>query len=346
MRFLNPGRTDLTAPERLATMLGPVAMSPPAPFGADHVGPGTGDAPPAASLRSPSTSEHLGTERLGRFPGESCGPFPVERADEQDEQDEQDGPDGPDGQNGPDEPDRPPEHRSPLRQALRQPAERWGALRRLLEGGRADPGLPGARALAVTGIGAALVAGGYLWLSRPQPEPFPAGPGTATLAVPADARGRGPGSAPAVAASPPVVVHVAGRVRRPGVVTLPAGARVTDAIRAAGGVRPGTGTGALNLARRITDGEQILVAVPGAMAAQGGQQPTDGTSATGPATSLDLNAATSEQMQRLPGVGPVLAQRIIDFRTRQGGFRSVEDLRQVTGIGARRFTDLKALVRV
>ncbi|MCW2883734.1 MAG: competence protein ComEA helix-hairpin-helix repeat protein [Streptosporangiaceae bacterium] len=236
------------------------------------------------------------------------------------------------------------------------PPERWGALRRLLESGRADPGLPGARALIVAGIGAALVAGGCLWLSRPHPEPAPVSgrvsapvsAGVASLAVPADAPGRGPGAAGPAAASPPVVVHVAGRVRSPGVVTLPPGARVTDAIKAAGGVRPGAGTGTLNLARKVVDGEQILVGVPGAPAAPAGPAAAGGPDPGGgdPAAALDLNAATSEQIQRLPGVGPVLAQRIIDFRTQQGGFRAVEDLRQVSGIGARRFADLKERVRV
>jgi competence protein ComEA len=196
---------------------------------------------------------------------------------------------------------------------------------------------------------AAVVAGGFLWLSRPRPEPVPAAAAAASLAVPAAASSRAPGSVPPVAGSSQILVHVAGRVRRPGVVTLPAGARVTDAIKAAGGVRHGTGTGALNLARKVIDGEQILVGVsgaPGGAAPPGGSQPAGGAQAADPEAPLDLNAATSEQFQRLPGVGPVLAQRIIDFRTQQGGFRAVEDLRQVTGIGARRFAELKDLVRV
>jgi competence protein ComEA len=148
-------------------------------------------------------------------------------------------------------------------------------------------------------------------------------------------------------------VHVAGRVRRPGVVTLPAGARVADAIKAAGGTRPGSGTGTLNLARKVTDGEQILVGIRSPAAAQAGPgsagtagAPVGAPAGGTPSAPLDLNAATSEEMQRLPGVGPVLAQRIIDFRTQQGGFRTVAELRQVTGIGARRYADLKDLVRV
>src|SRR5262249_26642275 len=137
-----------------------------------------------------------------------------------------------------------------------------------------------------------------------------------------------------------VVVHVAGKVRRPGVVTLAAGARVTEAIKAAGGPRPGAGIGSLNLARRVVDGERILVGQPGAAA------PAGAAGGGGQGTPLDLNAATLEQFQQLPGVGPVLAQRIVDYRTQHDGFRSVEQLREVTGIGARRFTDLRALVQV
>jgi competence protein ComEA len=310
MRFLDSGRMVATAPERLATMLGPVAMHPPESlpyaFGNGATSP-AGHTPPAASLRSsprPPDGDpppgHLRSERLGE-PGGSDG-LP----------------------------------------------ERWGALRRMLENRRVDPGLPGARALALAGIGAALVAGGYLWLSLPRPQPVPAPAGAASLAVPAGAGRRSPSAGPAVAASPPVVVHVAGRVRRPGIVTLPAGARVTDAIKAAGGVRPGTSTDALNLARKVADGEQILVGTPGSAAAQGVQAAPGSTGSAGsaPATPLDLNVATSEQMQQLPGVGPVLAQRIIDYRTQHGGFRTVEELRQVTGIGARRFAELKDLVRI
>jgi competence protein ComEA len=211
--------------------------------------------------------------------------------------------------------------------------------------GRLDPGLPGARALAAVGVLAALVAGGYLWMSRPAPRPAPE-PAAASLAVPPSTPG--PPAMPGRSPSTVVVVHVAGKVRRPGVVTLPSGARVGDAIRAAGGLRPGAGTGALNLARRVVDGEQIPVgtpAAPGAPAsASAGAAP--GVPGAAPGTPLDLNAATLEQFQQLPGVGPVLAQRIIDYRTQHGGFRSVEQLREVSGIGERRFADLRALVRV
>jgi competence protein ComEA len=135
-----------------------------------------------------------------------------------------------------------------------------------------------------------------------------------------------------------VVVDVAGRVRRPGLVTLPMGSRVADALRAAGGAKPGTDLTTLNLARKLVDGEQIVVGVPGAAPVAGAPP--------GPATPLDLNTATAEQLDGLPGVGPVLAQRIVDWRTAHGGFTSVAQLRQVTGIGDSKFADLQPLVRV
>lgn len=144
------------------------------------------------------------------------------------------------------------------------------------------------------------------------------------------------------AASAQVVVDVAGKVRRPGLVTLPAGSRVADAIRAAGGVRPGTDLTSLNLARKLVDGEQILVGVPGAAAPAASGS---GGSAS-PVNPINLNTASADELDQLPGVGPVLAQRIVDWRTAHGGFTSVSQLRQVTGIGDSKFADLQPLVRV
>lgn len=150
------------------------------------------------------------------------------------------------------------------------------------------------------------------------------------------------GISPAPSQAEELVVDVEGKVRQPGIVRVPTGSRVIDAIEAAGGAEPGTDMSALNLARKLADGEQIFVGVP---PPPGAEQPPIGPAdpSTGP---LDLNTATLEQLEDLPGVGPVLAQRIIDYRTAHGGFRSVDQLREVTGIGEHRFAELKELVRV
>ncbi len=143
-----------------------------------------------------------------------------------------------------------------------------------------------------------------------------------------------------------VVVDVAGKVRRPGLVRLPAGSRVDDAIRAAGGALPGTDLTAVNLARVVVDGEQIMVG-PGPPAAAGSAPTTaTGSGTTLSAAPINLNTATETQFETLPGVGPVLAQRIVDWRTEHGRFDSVDQLRQVSGIGDAKFSELRSLVTV
>jgi competence protein ComEA len=146
-----------------------------------------------------------------------------------------------------------------------------------------------------------------------------------------------------------IVVDVSGKVRRPGIQRLPAGSRVADALQAAGGVRPGTNTDGLNRARFLVDGEQVVVGGPPPAADSAppgtGAAGAAGAGAAGaPSALVSLNTATAEQLQTLPGVGPVLARRIIDYRTQHGGFRSVDQLREVSGIGERRFADLRSLV--
>ena len=148
----------------------------------------------------------------------------------------------------------------------------------------------------------------------------------------------------APAASLGVVVHVAGLVARPGLVRLPDGSRVADAIEAAGGVTRRRAADTVNLARLVVDGEQILVGAPGTGAAI-----ADGPSPAGPTMSppvIDLNTATVDQLDALPGVGPVLAGRIITWRTTNGRFRSVEELGEVSGIGDAILANLRPLVRV
>jgi competence protein ComEA len=182
-----------------------------------------------------------------------------------------------------------------------------------------------------------VVAGFIAWRSRPHAEPVAAEP--APVEASAEATVEGGGATPR---GGEVVVAVAGKVRRPGLVRLPAGARVADALAAAGGALPGTDVSLLNLARKVVDGELILVGVTAAPDPGGGGQL--GAPASG--GKVNLNTATLAQLDALPGVGPVLAQRILDHRDRHGGFRAVSDLRQVDGIGDARYEQLKELVTV
>ncbi|MET9484939.1 ComEA family DNA-binding protein [Streptomyces sp. NPDC006638] len=187
-------------------------------------------------------------------------------------------------------------------------------------------------ALAVVLVVAGVLAAQHFWSARPRSVRAPQTVRAAAV-VP-------PSAPPSAAAADRVVVDVGGKVRRPGVLRLPAGSRVADALRAAGGVEPGADTTALNRARVLMDGEQVVVGVP---APPVGAAPTGGPAR--PAEPIGLNTATAEQLDTLPGVGPVLAQHILDYRTEHGGFRSVDELREVNGIGDHRFADLSPLVR-
>jgi competence protein ComEA len=151
---------------------------------------------------------------------------------------------------------------------------------------------------------------------------------------------------PTAAPAPTLVVQVVGPVVRPGIVRLPEGSRVVDAIRAAGGLRSGSSAGAVNLARKLLDGEQLVVgpgAPAGGIAAGGAGSASGAGVASGP---IDLNTAGLAELDTLPHVGPVLAQRIIDWRDSHGHFASVDELREIAGIGSRIFTALSPLVRV
>jgi competence protein ComEA len=139
-----------------------------------------------------------------------------------------------------------------------------------------------------------------------------------------------------------LAVHVAGHIRRPGLVRLPAGSRVQDAIRAAGGATSGADLDAVNLARKLVDGEQVLIPGPGDPPPL---SPDAGAAPGTPTAPLDLNTATVEQLDTLPGVGEVTASRIVAYRTAHP-FTTVDELLEVPGIGQRRFDQLKDLVTV
>lgn len=189
-----------------------------------------------------------------------------------------------------------------------------------------------------------LLAGGILFLnvrSRPArvmvTEAAPKKPEAAASPSKSSSAGSSKSNRPAEK----VVVHVGGAVARPGVYELPKGARVNDAVALAG-AQAEANLDAVNLASKLSDGQRIYIPKKGqpAPAIVG-----DGSSTEG-GFPLDLNSATAEDLDKLPGVGEVLAKRIVDYRTSHGGFRSVEELQRVDGIGSRKFQELKDKVKV
>jgi len=221
---------------------------------------------------------------------------------------------------------------------------------------RADPGRAGVIGLAVVGVIAVLVT--VFTLVRDKAPPV------ASAKLPpvemVSSASPTPGPAPPNTDGP-VVVSVVGLVHKPGLVTLAPGARIADALTAAGGALDGADLIGLNMARRVTDGEQIIVgivAAPGQPAAMGSSissgpataAPTDAPPAAGktpsPGGLVDLNAATVEELDTLPGIGPVTAAAIIAWRDANGRFTSVDQLSDVDGIGPARLEKLRDLVRV
>ncbi|MFG1609378.1 ComEA family DNA-binding protein [Actinoplanes sp. NPDC049265] len=206
-----------------------------------------------------------------------------------------------------------------------------------------DIGRPGVKALAVVAALVVIIAAFLAWRARPHTETVVPDEPRPPASVLQDEKDPLVVPSPSGAAPAPVVVAVAGKVVKPGLVTLPAGARVADALAAAGGAKRGVDPGPLNLARKVVDGELIMV---------GGPQPSGGAVApaagggSAPGVPINLNTATLADLDNLPGVGPVLAQRILEARDAQGGFKTVGDLRKVNGIGASRFEQLKDLVTV
>jgi competence protein ComEA len=218
---------------------------------------------------------------------------------------------------------------------------------------RVAPGRRAAWSLWVAGLLAALLVVGGTWLDRPQVQPapvesVPAGPPAEEKGSAATPEEEGSAATPSVGvaaeSAAPVVVSVVGSVARPGLVTLPEGARVADAVAAAGGLLPDADPASVNLAAVVSDGQQVAVGVPGAGVVGGGA--SDGSGAAGGAGPVDLNAATAAELDALPGIGPVLAQRIVEHRERNGPFRSVEQLDDVPGIGPTTYAELAEMVTV
>jgi competence protein ComEA len=205
------------------------------------------------------------------------------------------------------------------------------------------------RATAATVMVAAVMAGALLaWARAPQDPPVdllavadgaPAGPGGTALEVPPPT---GEGAFTAASGAPgegdgaeEITVHVAGAVIRPGLVQLPADGRVADAIAAAGGIAGGGDASSVNLAARLVDGSQVVVP------AEGGPPGSVGGVGDG---LVHVNHADASQLEALPGVGPVLAERIVAHREASGPFAAVEDLLGVPGIGEAKLASLRDLV--
>jgi competence protein ComEA len=221
---------------------------------------------------------------------------------------------------------------------------------------RADPGRAGAIALAAIAAIAVLVT--VFTLMREQPAPVMSAKLPPVDMAATASRGSSPG--PSTRPSQPVVVSVVGLVHTPGLVTLAPGARIADALKAAGGSTDGADTSGLNMARQVDDGEQIVVgmapvkgqpAVLGSSVSPGSAAPGPSSSTPRPAKGaptalINLNTATVEQLDTLPGVGPVRAAAIVAWRNANGKFTSVDQLGEVDGIGPGRLEKLRPLVRV
>jgi competence protein ComEA len=173
--------------------------------------------------------------------------------------------------------------------------------------------------------------------------------GASTTGAPTASTPDAEGAAPS-ARGQELVVHVVGQVAKPGVIRLPAGARVGEALEEAGGALATADLARVNLARQVVDGEQIVVPRPGEALASGALGPPAAGGASTPGgsgpASVSLNTADLAGLDSLPGIGPVLAQRILDWRDQHGSFSSVDELGEVSGIGDKLLEQLRPLVTV
>ena len=182
------------------------------------------------------------------------------------------------------------------------------------------------RAVAAAAALVLLLVVGWRYVDREAPETDDEPPARLTAEAPASA--------------PKLLVHVVGAVRRPGLYSLKEGSRVADALRRAGGATPKADVALINLAAPVSDGTQVVVPRRGPAPA-GGSATAAGAAASGP---LHLNSATAEQLDELPGIGPVTAQKIVEYRQTHGAFTSVDELDAVPGIGPSRLEELRNLV--
>jgi competence protein ComEA len=189
-------------------------------------------------------------------------------------------------------------------------------------------GVHGRRVLAAAVLALVLVLVAWRHAAAGAPAPLRVAPIAPARASPAVAPRR-------------LIVDVVGAVRRPGLVRLAEGSRVADAIAGAGGLRRGAERAGVNFAAPVSDGQQVLVPERGAAVAAGADAGGAASVSSGP---VSLSSATAEQLDALPGVGPVTAEKIVAYRQQHGAFRSVDELDAISGIGPSRIADLRGLV--
>lgn len=173
------------------------------------------------------------------------------------------------------------------------------------------------------------------------------GPASETAPPASPAAGQGNGPSPSASGTPAatVVVHVAGAVRKPGVYRFASGARAGDAVRKAGGMTAAAVASAVNLAAPLQDGQQLYLPTQSEVATSGAEAPAAGPAADDKSQSINVNTADATELQELPGIGPALSARIIEFRNANGAFSSLDELDAVSGIGPAMMATLQPLVR-